>query len=467
MSAPTYIESIGNTGYVGLEPEVTIGTPVTPTNYGFMTDETLQTNGNLEMQTPIAGQYMDTFQVLPGLRSHGGDLTIVADPNTSFYMFDMHMQRGTPVTLYTFTISSASASNGATYTNNGNTYTVVGAISSSTTLVCTGPAAPTTSGTLTYVSGTPTGNITYSAFATGTTTWPFILANPTKSYTIDIPVGQGLVKRFWGCMADGIAPSVSKNQIMLKGTVSALGSFQGRKLAGTPTGSNPYTVPLDTTYTQNPTLGLSTGDLIAFYDASNNIVNATVATVVDATHITTSTNVTGFGVNDFVYLRQATPTLSDLPAFLWSNLQFCPGATAAAALTASQTRLESGTAWNLNWPFESKDGSQRSGNADPASLVRLTAQPTFTAKKFFGSPQDIEDFNQLNKNAWQIRHFAYSGSSIYELRITFNHVKTDSPVPSVSAKKVNYSNLKFIPQYDTSDGQGLSVTLINSLNTIT
>lgn len=465
MSAPTFIESIGNTGYIAFAPETAIGTPAIPDSFALLNDETMQTSANFEMETPIAGQYMDTFQVLPGLRSHAGDITIVAEPNTATYLFDSFLSRGTLSSAYTFTVTSANATIGATYTNNSITFTVVATIASATTLLMTGPGAPLTSGTLTKATGTGDTTITFSAAVDTGNTWPFTLANPTKSYTMDIPVGSGLVKRFWGCMSEGIAPSWSKNQLMLKSTVSALGSFQGRKITSV-SGSGPYTVTLDTAYTQSPTTGLVATDLIRFYNASNPTIDAAVASIVNATQFTTSTNVSSFTAGDFVYLRQQATTYSLLSPFLWSNTQFCFGATAAGALSAAQTRVESGSTWNLSWPFESKDGSQRSGNPDPASLVRLTAQPTLDIKKFFGNPQDIEDFNQLSKTACVIRHYAYSGGNTYELRVTFNHLTTDSPVPSVSSKKVNYSSMKLIPAYDQSDSQGFDVKLINGLTVI-
>ncbi len=67
---------------------------------------------------------------------------------------------------YIFTVTSATASVGDTYTNNGHTYTVVNSISSSTTLVCTGTAAPTSSGNLVRTSGIGTNPIVFSAFTT-------------------------------------------------------------------------------------------------------------------------------------------------------------------------------------------------------------------------------------------------------------------------------------------------------------
>ena len=396
MPAPTFIESIGNTGYMAMGLQTNPTTPVTPGIFALLQSETLQTTYNLEMQTPIAGNYMDTFQVLPGLRGHAGDFTIVAEPNTAKPVFDMLLKQG-------------------------------------------------------------------SKTGTGPYTWPYTLDNPSNSYTIDIPVGSGLVKRFWGVMSEGVSPSFSKNQLNLKSTVSALGSFQGRKLSAAPTGTGTFSVVLDTAYTPTPTLGLVAGDLIRFYTAASATIDATVSAVTNGTTFTTSVDVTSFAADDFVYLRQQTTSYTLLSPFLWSNTQFCFGADATTALSATQTRVEQGSTFSLAWPFESKDGSPRSGNADPASLVRLTAQPTLTIKKFFGNPQDIENFNQLTKTACVIRCYAYVGAVTYELRVTFNHIKTDSPTPSITAKQVNYSNIKYIPQYDQTDGVGFGITIINGL----
>lgn len=69
-----------------------------------------------------------------------------------------------PTNVYTFTVSSANATVGATYTNNGVTYTVLQTISSGTTLLASGTSAPAASGTLTKATGTGDSTITFSAF---------------------------------------------------------------------------------------------------------------------------------------------------------------------------------------------------------------------------------------------------------------------------------------------------------------
>jgi hypothetical protein len=84
---------------------------------------------------------------------------------------------------YTFTVTPANATSGATYTNNGQTYTVSSTISSGTTLTTT--AAPNASfvfsnGTLTKASGTGDATITFTSIQlTGTYTRP---TSPTPLY---------------------------------------------------------------------------------------------------------------------------------------------------------------------------------------------------------------------------------------------------------------------------------------------
>jgi hypothetical protein len=69
-------------------------------------------------------------------------------------------------TLYSFTVTAANATVGATYTNNGVTYTVLGTIAGGTTLKMSSTGGePEASGTLAKASGTGDANITFSAFS--------------------------------------------------------------------------------------------------------------------------------------------------------------------------------------------------------------------------------------------------------------------------------------------------------------
>src|SRR5947209_3453691 len=98
-------ERRGNDGYIAFITETTPGTAVTPTVFGQIFDETITTSYNHEDQEPIFGNPAQTFQVLPGLRDHKGDFTIVAEPNVIAHCFDMLLTRGSMQTFYTFTVT--------------------------------------------------------------------------------------------------------------------------------------------------------------------------------------------------------------------------------------------------------------------------------------------------------------------------------------------------------------------------
>ncbi len=70
---------------------------------------------------------------------------------------------GNNTTSYTFTVTSANATIGAIYSNNGQQFTVLSTIVGQTTLTTTGSNNPESSGTLTKVSGTGDATITFSA----------------------------------------------------------------------------------------------------------------------------------------------------------------------------------------------------------------------------------------------------------------------------------------------------------------
>ncbi len=72
------------------------------------------------------------------------------------------------VLTHTFTVTSANATTGATYTNNGQTFKVVTTISGGVTLVCTSTGSPASSGTLTKVTGTGDATITFSSVSSTT-----------------------------------------------------------------------------------------------------------------------------------------------------------------------------------------------------------------------------------------------------------------------------------------------------------
>lgn len=86
-------------------------------------------------------------------------------PTSKAYRFVLDTARIAVTRRYEFTVSSASATAGATYTHNGVTYTVETTLVSGSALVCytTSDTNPLTSGTLTKASGSGDSSISFSA----------------------------------------------------------------------------------------------------------------------------------------------------------------------------------------------------------------------------------------------------------------------------------------------------------------
>lgn len=280
-----------------------------------------------------------------------------------------------------------------------------------------------------------------------------------SSYTIDESFGN-IVVRWWGFQASEIAPEWNDNEMRLNVTGSALGSFAGRKIA-TVSGA---TVTFSTDYDPNPTKGLVVGDLVRVFKTNETTEDFTVSAVTNATTITLSGSTTG-AAGDFLYLRPATPSFTLLSPFLWAKTEFRYGSTAAEALTAAHTPLETGAGWSITNGFEDEAGAKRSGSFDPASLPRVAGRYTFTDRRFFDTPEQVRQFNGMEKVAIVARHFSGANNE-YELRVTMNHMKVGNPVPPIEVGSVIYSEQALLPQYDGTDGQGFDVKVINNISSI-
>lgn len=388
-------ERLGNLGYLSFIKEVAKGTPLAPTSFAPLYKETLATNLNLVEDNPIVGIKFSRYQVLQGQRSHKGDVTVMAEPNTVAQFFDMLLNK--------------------TGTSGSGPYTHAFALNAS---------------------------------------------NP-NSYTVDISTGN-IVARYFGVEASKIVPSFDKNEMRLQISMSALGSFQGREIASVAT----TIITLKTDYDPAPTTGLVVGDLVRLYTPGTGTTADFSITALSATTVTLSATAAAFVAGAFIYLRPATPTFNLLTPFLWSKTQFKFGATATAALAAAQTRVEQGSMWDISHSFESADGAMRSGGFDPAALVRTQGDVSLKIKKFFDTPDDLIYYNALTKSACVVSHLAGSTNQ-YELRVTYNHLKTDGKVvPDLDSGNISYSELDYKPQYDATDGQAFDVKVLNALSTI-
>jgi hypothetical protein len=299
-----------------------------------------------------------------------------------------------------------------------------------------------------------TGSNPYThSFGVSTTTQPY-------SYTLDISYGSQ-VMRFYGVQASKITIGWDGQKMVLEIDISALGSFLGREIASIATTA----VTLDTTYDPAPTTGLVATDLVTVTkEDGSSTLNTTVASLT-GTVATLGTSAAAFTAGDMVVLRPQTPSYSLLQPFLWGRTQFLFAATATAALSGAQTRLDPGTEISVMHDFQSDEGEARSGSFDPASLIRTVYDLDVKVKKYFDTPEQIKQFNSLAKKALIMR--AYTGSTNqYELRATINNYKIrDNDMPTEKESGI-YHTMNMAPIYDQTDAQGFDLKLINAVPTI-
>ncbi|MEV0360078.1 hypothetical protein AB0H71_28870 [Nocardia sp. NPDC050697] len=87
-------ELSSNNGYLALKPEVNEGVPVIPDTFVPLYGENLTSNMNPSTDTAIFGNKAARLTVTPGTRSHPGELTVMAEPNTTEHFFNMLLTGG-------------------------------------------------------------------------------------------------------------------------------------------------------------------------------------------------------------------------------------------------------------------------------------------------------------------------------------------------------------------------------------
>lgn len=395
-------ERLWNIGYVGMAVEAQPGAAAIPTDWAQAYDFEIKPNRNLQELDPAAGNVYGTQTVVPGLRDHTGNGTFIFEPNTAEKFFAMMLAQ-----------NSRSGSS--------SVYTGVYGL---------GSANP-----------------------------------PGKTYTMEVSDGVTSI-RHYGVEVEKMAIEVNNNEIRLKPTFSARGTFNGREIASV-AGTAPYVITLKTDYDPAPTTGIVVGDTMRVYQVTGGTSIAFTVSAVTATTISTTTNVSAALAGDMVQLTPLNESFNMLTPILWSNTQFCFAATAATALTATPLRVDQGSSYEIDFPFKDNKGEHRSGGQDPATLLRKPGKATLTIKKYYDKPTDVEAYNNLSKSACVIRHYVYYNGNTYEVRITLNHLVTNDPTPSWKAGEINYSDIKYICQFDQVDGQAFSVTVLDANATLT
>lgn len=385
----------GNSGYLSMARETTAGVAVRPTNVIPMYEETLTTELNPNTDNMVFGSKGARLLTTPGKRSHGGDITVMAEPNSTALFFD---------------------------------------------------------GLLPRTSVTDAGDGKYE--------WAFNSTSfdATSSYTIDVSKGVS-VSRFAGVQFSEISPSWSENRQQWKVKATALRAFHAVEVASV----SAAVVTLSTEgYTDKPAELLLVGDSIGIRKANGNHTTHTISAKTDTT-ITLSAAPSGVVAGDVVYLRPTTPTLNDLFPFLWSRTEFRWGATAAAALTATQVPSEEGSEYAIMHEFEDEKGDSASGSFDRHMLVRSKSiDATLKVNNYYDNDKEAAKYNAIPKKALVIRSFSQDGT---EVRVTFNNLACTKggDKPLVKTDEALYYEREYVPNYDRTDGQTFDVKVICKL----
>lgn len=249
-------------------------------------------------------------------------------------------------TIYKFTVTSANATAGDVYTNNGNLFTVETTIAGGTLLTCSSSGAPTSTGTLTKSSGSGDATITFSSVisnqfsvpvsVTGAGTagyvgFPNIIVSPESYFSVGDYVnlqnfqstvtpfnlsvtvnnsigGNPAVVQSFSQLPDGLISGMSVTISGTNTTPSTLGTFVVTIL-----NTEAFSIPVDVTSNSGGATGTATGstgyDLSIFNTSvqaqANNTPNiGTQLTSVDSEQIsfqyTFPNNQTPFEIGPFV-----------------------------------------------------------------------------------------------------------------------------------------------------------------------
>lgn len=87
-------ERLSNLGYGAFKAQVDGSTPITPDTYFPFYKESLLTDVNLDLDSPIVGNRMKIWDAYMGQRKHDGVLSVLAEPNTAQHWFDMMLKAG-------------------------------------------------------------------------------------------------------------------------------------------------------------------------------------------------------------------------------------------------------------------------------------------------------------------------------------------------------------------------------------
>jgi hypothetical protein len=291
---------------------------------------------------------------------------------------------------------------------------------------------------------------------------PFTLG-ASNSYTLEFAKGR-MSQRFFGVQARQISNSYDGNKMQLNIEITALGQFSVAEIS-TATGTAPTTITLKTNYDQDPTKGLVVNDIMTAYDVSEGTyINFVVDALPSDTTIECSEDVSALDAGDIIFLRPQTPTYSLSVPFTLGATEYRFGATASAALSASQLQVEPDASWTVSHEMLPAEGALRTGSLDPAALPRGVGDVSVNLSRFFDNADDMNRHLTATKRALVIRHFAYTtGGLTYELRVTVNNYKQTTANKPLEVGGIIMDQQELKAQYDSSDAQMFDVKVLSGV----
>ena len=389
-------------GYAAIKKESVVGTAVTPNVYTPYYKQSIVTNFNIMEDTPVYGNRFKKFQHLRGSRSHGGNIVVMAEPDTAGYWLDMLLNKsatsGSDPYTHTFGLSN---------TTNPNSYTL----------------------------DVSFGSQVVRFFGVQASNFNIAWEDEKMQFEIDVSaLGSFYGREILSISGTTVNLKPDYNTDATKGLVASdLVSIVDPDGAVTTLNTTIASITdVDTVEVGASAAAFAVGDMLVLRPATPS-------------------------------LSLKTPFLWGKTQFFFAADD--AAAMTASATASNQTRLEPGTELSLMWEFEDDQGSKRSGAFDPASLIRTIGDYAFKLKKFFDTPEDIKAWNALTKKALVMRSYS-GASNQYEIQVHLNNMTMLTMPPETESGGTIYSEQEFGGNYDASDGKGMEVKVINAVSTI-
>lgn len=283
-----------------------------------------------------------------------------------------------------------------------------------------------------------------------------------KSYSIDIPRGI-YAQRIYGARGDKLKFGYEDNKMKATVSIKALGQFYSASLAVALTGASMTTAVLKTDYDLRPTDGLVVGDHV--YIGGVDLAILTIN--VNGTTITFASTTVTAAVGDPVFLKAQTPSFTNLQEpFYMGNTLVGIGADSAAADTAAATRATASPCYDVSAEFTNDLlDAPASGYTGPASLLNQVKSGTLELTRLFSDPTQFQKWIENVKQAVTIivtgRYIKIDLSTSEKLTFKINKTKLTSNEEPLEVGQYIMDKQKFEMLYDTTDGDSLTVTIIN------